>query len=212
VTWTLAVALGALAIAVPGASAQTGAQCPTFTVLHNDRIGPATLPKGSYSLELQGANLTCASASKLFSRFLQDYDGKLPPPWRVQAQGKGSAAFKQGNAPGFEAALIKGGGSASGGGGGDVPSPLGTLCPGKFQVEHDDMIGRLSFPKGNYELVIPRGSIISCGQAAKLFARFLGFPAGNLPKLWAIKGSSALFFKPGNPNPRRKRFRVDPAT
>jgi hypothetical protein len=187
-------------------AAQAGTTCPAFSVLHNDRIGPAVLPKGSYTITLRSNAVSCANASSLFAQFLQDFDGKLQKPWAVVAKGKGKAAFTSGGQPGFSVALSKGGG------GGGQPSTLGTACPGTFQIENDDQIALLSFPKGAYKLVIPRGSIVTCAQASKLFARFLDFPSGALPKGWAMKSTVALFYKPANPNPKRKRFRVDPAT
>ena len=203
----LAAALGAMAVAAPQAAAdpvatKTAVQCPApFTVLHNDRIGPAVLPQGSYMITVRAPGLTCTSASSLFTQFLIDYDGNLGKGWTVVAQGKGSASFNQNGQPGFSVARS---------GGGNTPSNYGTACPGSFQVLHNDTIGTLSFPKGGYRIVIPKGVIIPCGQAFKLFRQFLNRPAGNLPKNWRLKPTIALFYKPGNAN--RKKFRVDPAT
>jgi hypothetical protein len=191
----------------PQATAAAGTQCPaTFRVLHNDRIGPAVLPKGNYIVTVRSTAVTCASASQLFTQFLSDYDGKLQKPWKVVAQGNGKALFTSGGQPGFSVALSTGPAPAPPG-----PSPLGTACAGQFQVQNNDRIGGVQFARGAYKLVITRGSIISCAQASKLFSRFLDFPAGDLPKGWAIKPAVAIFYKPGNPKPKRKRFRVDPA-
>ena len=203
----LAGALAALAVGAPQAAADATAtkaatQCPsTFRVLHNDRIGPAVLPQGQYVITVRAPGLACATASSLFTQFLTDYDGNLPKGWTVVAQGSGRASFNQNGQPGFSVARS---------GGGNNPSTYGSVCPASFQVLHNDVIGPLSFPKGSYRLVIPRGSIISCGQAFKLFKQFLNRPAGNLPKNWRLKPTIALFFKPGNS--KRKKFRVDPAT
>ena len=141
------------------------------------------------------------TASRLFTQFLSDYDGNLPQGWTVVAQGRGRASFNQNGQPGFSVARS---------GGGNTPSTYGTVCPGSFQVLNNDTIGPLSFPKGSYRIVLPRGVIVSCGQAFKLFRQFLNRPAGNLPKNWRLKPTIALFFKPGNS--KRKKFRVDPAT
>jgi hypothetical protein len=208
--------LAALAVAAPvagaspSASVAAGTACPAaFRVLHNDQIGPAFLPKGNYTITIRNSSVVnCASASALFSRFLQDYDGKLQKPWTVVARGKGKALFNSGGSPGFSVAQTKGTGPGPAPG----PSPLGKACRGAFQVQNDDQIGLVQFPKGGYKLIITRGSIITCAKASKLFASFLSFPSGALPKGWAIKPTTALFYKPGNPNPKRKRFRVDPAT
>lgn len=192
-----------LAATAPSAQAQTAsAQCPTFRVLHNDQIGTALFPKGVYSVSATG--VSCTSASQLFAQFLQDYDGNLAKPWRVNAQGSGRATFTQGSAPGFSVAIINGTPPTP-----PPPAPHGTLCPGGFRVLDDDRIGRVNFPRGAYAILIPRNSIITCAQASSLFRRFLNFPAGNLPKAWRVKRANAMFFKPANP--QRKRFRVDPA-
>lgn len=201
-------ALAALAISAPqaGASEATAAaavKCPsTFRVLHNDRIGPAVLPAGQYTITVQRAALGCTTAASLFTQFLQDYDGNLPKGWAVIAQGKGQARFTQNGQPGFSVARSSGGGHK--------PNTYGNVCPGSFQVLHNDAIGPLDFPKGGYRIVIPRSSVIQCGPAFKLFKQFLNRPSGILPKNWRMKPAIALFFKPNNP--QRKKFRVDPAT
>jgi hypothetical protein len=200
-TLAAAAVLAPQASAAPTASA-AATQCPApFTVLHNDSIGPAVLPQGSYMITVIRPGLQCGQASSLFTQFLQDYDGRLPSGWQVVAQGSGRAQFNQNGEAGFRVQRTGGGGQ---------PSKYGTACPGSFQVLHNDMIGPLSFPKGSYRVVIPRGVILNCGQAFKLFKQFLNRPAGDLPKNWRMKPSIALFFKPGNA--KRKKFRVDPAT
>ena len=204
VATTLAGFALAAAVAAP-VQAQAGAvQCPTFQVLHNDQIGSAVFPKGTYSIRSLSAAVPCSQTARLFAQFLQDYDGNLPKPWRVIARGSGQATFNQGSAPGFSVALISGPPPTP-----PPPPPHGAACPGSFQVQDNDRIGRVAFPAGGYKILIPRGSIINCPQASKLFARFLQFPDGNLPKAWRIKAVSATFFKPANP--QRKLFRVDPA-
>jgi hypothetical protein len=197
----------ALVISAPGAVAspvagKAAVTCPApFTVLHNDSIGPAVLPQGSYMITVIQPGLQCGQASSLFTQFLQDFDGRLPGGWTVVAQGSGRAQFNQNGQAGFRVARSGGGGQ---------PSKYGTACPGSFQVLHNDMIGPLSFPKGSYRVVIPKGVILNCGQAFKLFRQFLNRPAGDLPKNWRMKPTIGLFFKPGNA--KLKKFRVDPAT
>jgi hypothetical protein len=207
ISMMLGGALVALAVSAPGAAAspvagKAATQCPApFTVLHNDSIGPAVLPQGSYMITVIQPGLQCGTASKLFTQFLQDFDGRLPSGWQVVAQGRGRAQFNQNGQAGFRVART---------GGGNMPSNYGTACPGGFQVLHDDTIGPLAFPKGSYRVVIPKGVILNCGQAFKLFRQFLNRPAGDLPKNWRMKPTIALFYKPGNA--KRKKFRVDPAT
>ena len=208
-TAAVAAALGALAIAAPAtASGQASSAgfgpCPTFKVLHNDRIGPAVLPQGTYEIKLLIPNFTCANASKRFTQFLRDYDGNLPPPWGVLAIETGTAIFTRSGQNAFRVRRLSA--DVTGGGG---SSTKGTVCPGSFQVQNNDRIGPLRFPKGQYELIVPMGSIITCPVAAKLFRQFLNHPTGDLPKNWRMKPTIALFFKPANP--KRKKFRVDPA-
>jgi len=193
----------ATAPSAQAATANSAAACPSFRVLHNDRIGDAILPKGNYTIKVAAASgLSCKAASKRFSQFLQDWDGVLPEPWAVVPRRRGKALFTRNGEPAFTVVRgIKKGTKPR-------PSPLGTSCSGFFEVLNNDKIGPLSFKRGNYKLVIPRGSIITCQQASTLFASFLQFPKGNLPKGWSMKSATALFFKPANP--KRKRFRVDP--
>lgn len=202
---TLLVAL----VAPASAPAVTPASCPSFTVLHNDRIGPASLPAGSYSIALDASSgLTCAAASKLFARFLEDYDGVLPKPWRVVAEGSGKASFEQGARGGFAVARTGPAKGGKGGGGEGGYTPLGGLCPGSFTVNANAMVGPLLFPKGSYLLYIPAGSGISCNRASVLFTRFLAQPQGRLPFPWRLTNQTATFFKPENPT--RSAFRVEP--
>jgi len=67
----------------------SGAQlCPfPFNVLHDDRIGKLRLPKQQYRLTLLNrGNLTCQAAVSWFKRFLNDVDGVLPRPWKLNTQ------------------------------------------------------------------------------------------------------------------------------
>jgi hypothetical protein len=198
-----AALLIALALSAGSAPAAAASSCPSFRILHNDRIGPANLPAGNYAIVVApSSGLTCAAASKLFTRFLEDYDGVLPTPWRVLAESSGKASFTQSGRAGFSVAL------GSGGGGGGGNSELGVLCHGSFTVNSNVMIAPLSFAKGRYLLYIPPRSGISCNRASVLFTRFLGSPGGRLPFPWRLKNQTATFFKPEHPT--RSAFRVEP--
>ena len=196
---TLLVAVAALALG--GAGSASAATCPSFKVLHDDRIGPASLPAGSYEVTAE-TGLGCQAASKLFARFLQDWDGNLPKPWRVAAEGSGQASFTRGSLPGFSVSRVSGGG-----GGGN--SELGRLCPGSFTVNAGSDVGPLFFARGQYLLYIPSRSGISCRRASVLFTRILAAPAGELPSPWQVNAQTATFFKPAHP--LRSAFRVEPA-
>ena len=183
-------------------AAAAGTPCPTFQVLHNDRIGPAILPAGTYNVHLtRGSKLSCAKASSLFARFLQDFDGHIAP-WRVIPKGTGKARFRKPGNRGFAVARS--------GGGHRHNRRLGHLCPGTFHVLHNDRIGPLFFRAGIYQIYIPKHSVVPCKTASNLFARFLQRPSGVLPRKWQMKSKRAVFFKKNQP--KRRRFRVDPGT
>jgi hypothetical protein len=186
--------------ALGGAGSASAAACPSFKVLHDDRIGAVSLPAGSYEVTAD-TGLSCQAASQLLARFLQDWDGNLPKPWRAVAEGSGKASFTRGGLPGFSV-------SRTGGGGGGN-SELGRLCPGNFTVNAGSYIGPLFFARGPYLLYIPSRSGITCRRASVLFTRFLGAPGSMLPAPWQVRTQTATFFKPSNP--LRSAFRVEPA-
>lgn len=194
--------VGALSLlAFGGAASASAASCPSFKVLHDDRIGAAVLPAGNYEVTVAGG-LSCPASSKLFARFLSDWDGNLPKPWRATPEGSGKATFK-GGAQSFSVRLVGGGG----GGGGNTE--IGKLCPGTFTVNAGTDVGPLYFAKGPYLLYIPARSGITCRRSSVLFTRFLASPGGMLPDPWQVKTQTATFFKPAHP--LRSAFRVEPA-
>lgn len=193
--------VGVLSVmALGGAASASAASCPTFRVLHDDRIGAASLPAGNYEVTVE-PGLSCKGASQLFARFLQDWDGNLPKPWKGVAEGAGKASFTRGAQPGFSVKRVE---AASDGGN----TLVGKLCPGSFTVNASSRVGPLFFPKGQYLLYIPAKSGITCRRASVLFTRFLGAPAGQLPFPWRVTTQTATFFKPANPT--RSAFRVEP--
>jgi hypothetical protein len=196
----LVLALAAVLLAIGGAGSAVAAGCPSFKVLHNDRIGPASLPAGNYTIMPNAqAGLNCYAASQLLTRFLEDYDGNLPGDWAVSAQGTGKASFKKGGFLGFSVAK---GGKEEG------ESTLGKLCPNPFMVNASAQVGPLFFGRGNYLLYLPPLSALSCNRASVLFTRFLGGPLGQLPSPWQVTAQTATFFKPAHP--QRSAFRVEP--
>ncbi len=201
----VAGAIAALALVVPSSPAapSKAARCPTFRVLHNDKIGAVVLPAGTYNINPRGRNMNCSKAASLFTRFLEDYDGILPHQWRAIPKGNGKAVFRR---PGRRFSVALQGGL----GGAPSTSRLGHLCPGNFHVLHNDRIGPLFFPAGYYQLYIPRHAILGCGKAANKFASFLQRPDGSLPKGWKSLPNRAVFYRAINP--RQRRFRVDPGT
>jgi hypothetical protein len=199
----LVAALATLALS--GAAQASAAACPSFKVLHDDRIGPASFPAGSYEVTVD-PGLSCQAASQLFARFLQDWDGNLPNRWAAIPKGAGKASFEQasldGNGRSFSVAR-------SGGGEGGSNTELGKLCPGSFTVNAGSDVGPLYFARGQYLLYIPTRSAITCRRASVLFTRFLGAPGGMLPDPWQVKTQTATFYKAAHP--LRSAFRVEPA-
>jgi hypothetical protein len=196
------VALAFVARPAGAAPIETAAarSCPGFKVLHNDRIGAASFPAGSYTVTNEDASLTCKSSAELFARFLEDYDGVLPTPWKVVAESSGKAAFTRGAAAGFSVELTK---KEEGG----TNPDLGVLCNGTFMVNSTTVVGPLRFTKGKFLIYLPSGSGITCNRASVLFTRFLG-AGGPLPPPWKLINQTATFYKPSNPT--RSAFRIEP--
>jgi hypothetical protein len=181
----LTLTVGALASTSATALAQAPAQCTTsFHVLHDDRIGSMQLPAGTY--QVTSEHLTCAQAPALFAEFLNDYNGVLPKPWRSTTPGRGQGVFLRGNS-GQRFVVLRTGEvpatAANGGSHGDL------LCPGAFDVLHNDRIGRLAVPKGDYRVTLLGGNL-SCDAADRLFARFLRDVDGRLGGGWVLLPST----------------------
>lgn len=184
-------ALAAVLLLPASASAATQ-KCPdTFRVLHDDSIGKLQLPKGHYRLTLLRKNkLTCSKASSLFTKFLEDYDGKLPGKWKARVN---AAAFVRGNSGvGFSVKRV---GKKHGGGGGRHPAQGGRRCPATFEVLHNDRIGKLKLPKGDYYITRLTADSPSCTRSAQLFAKFLEDTSGDLPPNWRLALGRAKFIK-----------------
>jgi hypothetical protein len=194
-------ALAAIVLSRP-AGAATPTTCPGFRVLHNDRIGAAVFPAGTYTVNLETAGLNCKSSAELFARFLEDYDGNLPKPWKVSGEGSGKAAFLKGAEAGFSVEL-----TAKAKEEGGTNPDLGTLCPGTFTVNSTTVISPLRFTKGAFLIYLPKGSGITCNRASVLFTKFLG-AGGTLPQPWKLLNQTATFYKPSNPT--RSAFRIEP--
>jgi len=181
--------------------------CPAyFTVLHNDHIGSFAIPKGRYRITLVSAGrLTCAQASNLFARFLQDFDGVLPRPWFLDQE---TGTFLRGSVTvGFR--IKPWSGTTTGHGGGGRHPNDGTRCPGTFRVLHNDRIGNLRLPKGPYYVTTLRGGNLSCSQASRFFTQFLNDPNGVLPRPWVLNTTNGTF-RQGRGS--KNGFRVKPAS
>lgn len=179
-----------LAVAIPAApaAAQSPTVCPaTFHVLHNDSIGKLKLAAGNYQVTVRGG-LSCPASTEWLARFLEDFDGILPRPWKLNV---GAASFSRGNSGvGFSIARVN---TPSGGGGGGRHPGYGRLCPGTFRVLHNDRIGALRLPKGPYTITVLSLNQPTCGQASRLFTNFLDDSDGVLPGAWAVDPQTGTF-------------------
>ena len=195
-TFRLTLCLSALAalLALPSTAAAAAPQsCPTFRVLHDDRIGMLRLPQGTYNMRTSNANkISCAQASRLFTQFLEDYNGILPSPWRYTVISVGNGRFIRGRrGPSFRVSRATGGGG--GGGGGGVHPDSGRRCPGTFMVLHNDRIGKLRLPRGEYTITLLQLNKLTCQQASQNFTRFLNDFEGDLPAPWVLYPQSGAF-------------------
>jgi hypothetical protein len=180
----------------------TGALCPgTFTVLHDDHIGRFQIPAGPYTLTLLATGrLTCARAARRFTRFLNDFDGRLPSPWMLDGQ---TGTFLRGSTRvGFRVEPAVGPNVPNDGGN---VYPTGRRCPGTFRVLHDDRIGRLEVPAGRYVIALRSSRRPGCAKAARLLTRFLDAPSGRLPSPWKVRPATGRFSAPGG-----RGFRIKP--
>ena len=165
--------------------------CPsTFAVLHDDRIGALELPAGNYTVTtLDSTRLDCSYASDLFRQFLEDWDGRLPRPWTLDAT---TATFTRGPGDGFSVARAS---APSGGGHGGRHPAQGDSCPSYFHVLHNDRIGALRLPAGEYRITLLSVARLTCDWAADRFAEFLQDYDGRLPRGWTLDPVTATFYR-----------------
>jgi hypothetical protein len=184
----------------------SGGICPAvFQLTHADHVGSLQIPAGKYILTLTGVGrMTCDQAASNLAKFLQDYDGDLPKPWFVDNE---TGTFLNGTInDGFTVEPLVG----------TPPGKLtlklpgdGTPCPGVFTVQHDDVIGRLDVPKGNYLFVPLANSGLSCQRVVDLIREFLAIPDASLPSRWVVDTSTGTLRK----GKRSKvGFRIKPAS
>jgi hypothetical protein len=68
-------------------------------------------------------------------------------------------------------------------------------CAGTFRVLHDDHVGSLALPRGNYRITIFDSGRPGCAQASALFTRFLEDFDGHLPGGWRVDAANATFLR-----------------
>jgi hypothetical protein len=80
-------------------------------------------------------------------------------------------------------------------------------CPATFEVLHDDTVGALYLPKGNYTVTVL--GALSCSEASDLFRQFLEDFDGRLRRPWVVDARNATFTRGAGGS---LGFRVAPAT
>jgi hypothetical protein len=191
-----AVLLACLPAAAAHAQAPAGGgsstNCPSFQVLHDDRIGNLQLPAGAYEITVNTpSTLTCAQASDLFRQFLEDFDGRLGGGWQTTIS---TRTFSR-STPRQSFSVARTGAQPSGGGSPIQPDIGGGTCPATFQVQHDDHIGALAIPAGNYRLNLLSAGRMTCDEAASALASFLQDYDGRLPRQWFVDAETGTFLK-----------------
>jgi hypothetical protein len=68
-----------------------------------------------------------------------------------------------------------------------------TKCPFTFRVQHNDRIGNLQLPAGNYNIFVINQAQLSCERATDLFRQFLEDWDGRLPRPWINVRGTATF-------------------
>jgi len=180
-----------------GTTTPTANACPGyFDVLHNDRIGRLSIPRDAYRITLLSANtLTCSAAARLLTGFLQDYDGRLTPPWRLNAT---TATFRRGTSTtGFRIKPAVGREPQPSAGGSYPAKGQPGECPGTFRVLHNDRVAGLSLRAGPYLTFVYRGTGVSCAEASRLLTTFLS--GRNVPRGYAVRPATGVFTKGKRP-------------
>jgi hypothetical protein len=66
-------------------------------------------------------------------------------------------------------------------------------CPDTFEVLHDDTVGALYLPKGNYTVTLLNSAALSCTDASDLLRQFLEDYDGRLQRPWVVNARTATF-------------------
>ena len=141
---------------------------------------------------MTATTISCSQASTLFAQFLQDWDGKLPSGWKVSISGNTRHFTRSGSTQAFTATPETKPTPAPT----PEPTPSSLTCPGSFRVMHNDRIGAMSLPAGNYRITRLTSGSVSCPTASVQFAYFLDHDsAGNLPYPWKMNTATKTFYR-----------------
>ena len=198
VTLVLGVGIAAGASAPALAQQNNPAQCfSKYHVVAPDHIGKLKLPAGIYQIQTNSATnyLSCSRAAYLFTGFLDDFDGVLPRPWKMEVAGTGNALFKRGRGQSFSAVYI----------GPRVRGRAGLPHDRRRDARHDDLPRhvpggpqrprrRPQAPGGRYTITT-LGGRLSCSASSSLFSKFLQDPDGKLGGGWVVLPASGEFVR-----------------
>jgi hypothetical protein len=179
----------------PPSPAPSSRTCPgSFSVLHNDRIGPASFAQGNYVITLLKAStshFSCQTASRTFAYFLNTRFAKpLPYPWLLNA--KTTTFTQKTNGFGFRIAQVQLLGAPQSGskvtaGGGET---VGTPCRPLYQVTTGNArIDNFVLDKGTYQIWAIGN--LSCTQARQDVVRAVALRT-TLPKGWKHNIKNAI--------------------
>jgi hypothetical protein len=196
------VVAGAATMALAPSASAVEANCPgTFAVLHNDRIGNMQLPQGPYVITvLDTTTMGCSEASRLFAEFLEDWDGRLPRPWVADNSTRTFRAGRR-SSVGFRVTPDTNPNPPT-----PPHPPSRRICPGYFQVLHNDRIGSFRIPRGRYRITLLSYAGLTCSQAVRRFQVFLQDFDGVLPRPWHLDPGTGTFTR----GHRHIGFRIKP--
>jgi hypothetical protein len=179
----------------PPSPAPTSRTCPgSFSVLHNDRIGPASFGQGNYVITLlkqSTSHFSCRTASRTFAYFLNTrYATPLPYPWLLTT--KTTTFTERTTGVGFRVAQVMLLGAPQTGpkvtaGGGET---VGTPCRPLYRVTVGNArIANFVLTKGAYEIWAIGG--LSCPQARRDVVRAVALRT-TLPTGWKHNVKNAI--------------------
>ena len=192
----LALLVTAVAFASPASAsappAKVAGTCPQFRVLHNDSISGVSFPAGPY--DVVTSLMTCKQSTTYFQQFLAA--GRVPSGWTVKLLSQGRRRFtKVGTKVDFQATPAS---PAT-----ETAPLLGAtntyVCPGTFRVLHNDRIGAMALPAGEYRIELLSSAAMTCKTASNDFAYFLNNDwSGRLPSPWYTNNATKTFYRGSN--------------
>jgi len=180
------VAIAALPAAAQASTASASGACGQFRVMHNDKISGVSFPAGPYNMVNSG--MSCAQTTKYMQEFLDK--GSVAKGWTVKllsGQRRRFTKLKTNPTVDFQATPVAE----------PTPSPSSLNCAGKFRVLHNDHIGAMKLPAGEYQITLNSHDTpgLNCSSASHDFTYFLNNDwAGNLPRPWKMNTSQKSFY------------------